>query len=79
MAWETWVVIVGVILAAVAGTVWSARQYDRMAASYQKQNDAANELYGRSLALLERQEGLLRRAESLMERLEQRRTPPESS
>jgi hypothetical protein len=73
-----------VILAGVAGTVWSARKHVSMAAGHQKQLDAANFLHGRSeaildrqeklhrgsLALLDRQEELLRRAELLVERIE---------
>ena len=84
---EAWVVIGGVILAGVAGAIWSARQYDKRAADYQKQIDAAHDVHGRSqamldrqeevyrrsLALLDRQEELLRRAELLMERLEKNR------
>jgi hypothetical protein len=70
---EAWVVIGGVVLAVMAGSFWYARQYDRTAATYQKQIDAANELHRRSLALLDRQEELLGRAESLMERLEKQR------
>jgi hypothetical protein len=83
---EAWVVIGGVILAGMAGAFWSARQHDKMAASYQTQIDAAHDVHGRSqtlldrheemhrrsLALLDRQEELLRRAESLMDRLEKR-------
>ena len=88
MAAEVWVVVLGVILAGVAGTVWSARKYDGMAAGYQKQVDAASVLHGRSeaildrqeelhrrsLAVLDRQEELLRRAELLVERLEKLRS-----
>jgi hypothetical protein len=84
MATEVWVVMGVVVLAGVAGTVWSARQYDRMAAGHQKQLDASNvmqdrsqailgrqeEVHRRSLDILDRQEKLLRRAELLMERLE---------
>jgi len=88
MASEVWVVVLGVILAAVAGTVWSALKYDSTAAGHQKQLDAANVLHGRSeaildrqeelhrrsLALLDQQEELLRRAELLVERLEKLRS-----
>ena len=87
MAAEVWVVVLGVILAGVAGTVWSARKYDGMADGYQKQVDAASVLHGRSeaildrqeelhrrsLAVLDRQEELLSRAELLVERLEKLR------
>ena len=72
MPWEAWVVIVGVILAGAAGTIWSARQCDRMAAGYQKQLEAGDDVQRRSLALLDRQEELLRRAELLVERLEKK-------
>ena len=88
MAAEVWVFVLGVILAGVAGTVWSARKYDSRAAGHQKQVDASNVLHGRSeaildrqeelhrrsLAVLDRQEELLRRAELLVERLEKLRS-----
>jgi hypothetical protein len=88
MAAEVWVVVLGVILAGVAGTVWSARKYYGTAAGYQKQVDASDVLHGRSeaildrqeelhrrsLAVLDRQEELLRRAELLVERLEKLRS-----
>ena len=88
MAAEVWVVVLGVILAGFAGTVWSARKFDGTAAGYQKQVDASNALHGRSeaildrqeelhrrsLALLDRQEELLRQAELLVERLEKLRS-----
>lgn len=88
MAAEVWVVIVGVILAGVAGKIWSARRYDSMAGGHQKQLDAATVLHGRSeaildrqeelhrrsLAFLDRQEELLTRAEFLVERLEKLRS-----
>jgi hypothetical protein len=45
----------------------------RTAADRQKEIDAANEVQGRTLALLDRQEALLRRAELFMERLEKPR------
>jgi hypothetical protein len=81
---EAWVIIGGGILAAVAGIVWGARKYDKMAASYQGQVHASHDLHGRSetildrqeelqrqsLALLDRQEEMLTRAELLVERLE---------
>jgi hypothetical protein len=76
MSVEAWGAIGVMVFAAVVGTIWPARKYDSMAASYRKQSDVTNELQARSLALVERQEQLLRRAESLMERLEQKETPP---
>ena len=88
MAAEVWVVVLGVILAGVAATVWSARKNDSMAAGHQKQLDAATNLHGRSeaildrqeelhrqsLAVLDRQEEMLGRAELLVERLEKLRS-----
>jgi hypothetical protein len=59
-----------VILAGVAGTIWSARQYDKMAAGYHKQIGAAQDVHGRSLALLDRQEELHRRSLALLDRQE---------
>ena len=84
---EAWVVIAGVILAGMAGAIWSARQNDKRVADYEKQINAARdvharsqtildrqeEMHRRSLTLLDRQEELLRRAELLMERLEKNR------
>jgi uncharacterized protein YgfB (UPF0149 family) len=81
---EAWVVVGGMILAGVAGTIWWARHYDRTVASYQNQVGAAlavhsqsrrlfhrqEDVLRRSLALLDRQGELVRRAESLMERLD---------
>jgi hypothetical protein len=71
MAAEVWVVVVGVILAGVAGIVWSARKYDGTAASYQKQVDASNVLHGRSEAILERQEALQRQYLAVLDRQEE--------
>jgi hypothetical protein len=84
---EAWVVIGGVILAAVAGIVWRARQFDSMPRGYQEQIRTSRDLHGRSeaildrqeelhrrsLAVLDRQEEMLKRAELLMERLERLR------
>jgi hypothetical protein len=79
MSIEAWGVIGVLVFSAVVGTIWSARKYDSMAASYRKQSEVTNELQARSLALLERHEQLLRRAESLLDRLERKETPPASS
>ncbi len=72
MSLDAWVIIGGMLLAGAAGSFWWARQYDRTAATYQRQVDTASELHRRSLALLDRQEQFLERAEALMERLEKR-------
>ena len=71
MAAEVWIVVLGVILAGVAGTVWSARKYDGMAAGYQKQVNAASVLHGRSEAILDRQEELHRRSLAVFDRQEE--------
>lgn len=81
---EAWVVVGGVILAVVAGIVWSLRRCgkwaaDHMRASYDLHGrseailDRQEELQRRSRALIDRQEEMLRRAELLVERLERLR------
>jgi hypothetical protein len=71
MVAEVWVVVLGVILAGVAGTVWSARKYDSMAGGHQKQLDASNVLHGRSEVILDRQEELHRQSQTILDRQEQ--------
>src|SRR5262245_3874921 len=68
---EAWVVIGGVILAGVAGAIWSARQYDRRAADYKKQIDAARDVHGQSQALLDRQEQMHGRSLAVLDRQEE--------
>jgi hypothetical protein len=68
---EAWIVIGGVILAGVAGAIWSARQYDRRGAAYQKQIDAAHDVHRQSQALLDRQEGMHDRSLAVLDRQEE--------